>query len=130
LITIPGNHLKVVLKVCGRYYSIPDGKFRCTSPFSMAMAEAGLSQLAARYHFSWVITAVLRGLHRDGCTYLFYSIQDNEDFGQYMKCFPLVIGDGACFSPRRSCLVKGCKPLCLIWLAQPLLKIMRSNLKL
>ncbi len=29
-----------------------------------------------------------------------------EDFGQYRKCFPLILGDGACLSPRRSCSVK------------------------
>jgi hypothetical protein len=62
LITIPRDHLKVVLKVCGRRYSIPDGKFGRTSPFSTLMAEAQLCQLAAQYHFSWMIVMVLRGI--------------------------------------------------------------------
>ncbi len=38
--------------------------------------------------------------------HFFFSIWENEGFGWYRKCFPLVIGDGACLSPRRSCLVK------------------------
>jgi hypothetical protein len=62
LITIPQDHLKVVLKVHGRLCSIPDSKFGHTSSFSMAMAEAQLRQLVARYHFSWVILVVLRGI--------------------------------------------------------------------
>jgi hypothetical protein len=62
LITIPQDYLKVVLEVCGRCYSIPDGKFGCTSPFSTAMAEAQLCQLVVRYHFSWVIVVVFRGI--------------------------------------------------------------------
>jgi hypothetical protein len=60
LITIPRDHLEVVLEVCGRLCSIPDSKFGQTSPFSMAMAEAQMCQLAVWYHFSWVIVAVLR----------------------------------------------------------------------
>jgi hypothetical protein len=62
LITIPCDHLEVVLKICGRLCSILDSKFGQTSPFSMAMAEARMCQLAARYHFSWVIVAVLSGI--------------------------------------------------------------------
>jgi hypothetical protein len=62
LITIPRNHLKVVLEVHGRLCSVPDSRFRQISPFSTAMAEAWLCQLAAQYHFSFVIVAVLRGI--------------------------------------------------------------------
>jgi hypothetical protein len=61
LIPIPCDHLKVVLKVCGRLRSVPDSEFGRTSAFSTAMAKARLYQLAAQYHFSWVIVAVLRG---------------------------------------------------------------------
>jgi hypothetical protein len=42
--------------------SVPDKELGRTSPFSMAMAEAWLCQLAAQNHFSWVIVAVLRGI--------------------------------------------------------------------
>jgi hypothetical protein len=61
LITIPCDHLEVVLKVCGSF-SIPYGKFGHTYPFSTVMAEAGVCQLVVRYHFSWVIVVVLRGI--------------------------------------------------------------------